>query len=150
MGGGQHDPRDARQTGTNEYHNQVPRAISPSFTRLLNGDQENWLQPLSPNEETHLYNRAEPAHHHNIFDELEELDNTDIDLDANGSSPEAIVEPIPSLKRERSRLASGPSSRRALLDSSSPSEIKKIKACIRCRMQKMKVSCDFDSYTPVN
>lgn len=155
MGGGQYDPRDSRQTGMNEYYSQAPGVISPPFTGfgdMLNGaiQTHNWLPAMSPNDDPRQHGRAEPAYHHYTSDDLEALDNTDIDADANGSSPEAIVEPVPSLKQERSRLASGPPSRRTLLGSSNQNEVKKVKACVRCRMQKMKVSHVFVSYTRAN
>ncbi|UKZ69730.1 uncharacterized protein TrAtP1_010734 [Trichoderma atroviride] len=149
MGGGQYDPRDSRQTGINEYYSQAPGVISPPFTGfgdMLNGaiQNHNWLPTMSPHDEPRQHGRAEPAHHHRYMsDDSEELDNTDIDADANGSSPEAIVEPVPSLKRTRSQITSGPPSRRSLLGSSNPNEVKKVKACVRCRMQKMK--CEPDS-----
>lgn len=157
MGGGQYDPRDPRDTrqiDINVYHHQAPRAISPPFTGygdMLDGaiQAQNWLPAMSPSDEPRQHGCAEPAYNHNILDDLEELDNTDIDLDANGSSPEANVEPIPSLKRERSQLALGPPSRRTLLSPSNQNEIKKVKACVRCRMQKMKVSHIFVLYTRV-
>lgn len=151
MGGGPYDPRDSRQTVMNEYHSQAPGAISPPFTGfgdMLDGaiQTQNWLPSMSPNDETRHHGRAEHAHRHYISDDLEELDNTDIGADANGSSPEAIVEPLPSLKRTRSQLASGPPSRRTLHGSSNQNEVKKVKACVRCRMQKMKVSHIFVSH----
>lgn len=106
---------------------------------MLNGaiQTHNWLPPMSPNDEPRQHGRAEPGHHHYISYDSE--DYTDIDADADDSSPEAIVEPLPSLKRRRSRLASGPPSGQTL----NPNEVKKVKACIRCRMQKMKVSHRF-------
>ncbi|PNP47939.1 hypothetical protein TGAMA5MH_00991 [Trichoderma gamsii] len=148
MGGGPYDPHDSRQIAMNEYQSQAPGAISPPFTGfgdMLDGaiQTQNWLPMMSPNHEPRQHGRAEPAHHHYISDDLEELDNTDTDADAHGSSPEAIVEPVPSLKRTRSQLASGPPSRRTILGSSNQNEVKKVKACVRCRMQKMK--CEPDS-----
>lgn len=152
MGGGQYNPRDSRQTGIDEYYDNIPRASSPTFTGygdMLSGaiQAQNWLQPaMYHNDEPHQHGRAEPDHDHIISDDLEELDNTDIDLNANSSSPEANVEPVPSVQQERSRLASGPPPRRTLPSPSNPdqaAEIKKAKVCIRCRMQKMK--CEPDS-----
>lgn len=152
MGGGQYNPRDSRQTGIDEYYDNVPRASTPAFTGyedMLNGaiQVQNWLPPaMYHNDEPRQHGRAETDHDHNISNDLEELDNTDIDLNANSSSPEANVEPVPSVQLERSRLASGPPSRRTLPSPSNPDqagEIKKAKVCIRCRMQKMKVSLIF-------
>lgn len=149
MGGGQYNPRDSRQTGIDEDYDNVPRASPPAFTGygdMLSGaiQVQNWLPPaMYHNDEPQQHGRAEPDHDHNTSDDLEELDNTDIDLNANISSPEANVEPVPSFQLERSRLASGPPSRRTLPSPSNPdqaAEIKKVKVCIRCRMQKMKVS----------
>lgn len=145
MGGGQYDPRISRQTGINEYYDQAPRANSPPFTgygEMLNGaiQAQTWLPAIVSNDEPRQHGRAEPTHHH-MSDGMEELDDADIDLVASGSSPEAIVEPLPSLERSRSRVASGPLSERNLRSpSSDQNEVKKAKTCVRCRMQKMKVS----------
>lgn len=141
MGGGPYDPRDSRQTAINEYHSQAPGAISPPFTGfgdLLNGaiQTHNWLPPMSPNYEPRQHGRAEAT---NTYYMSDDDDHTDIDADADDSSPETIVEPLPSLKRRRSQLASDLPSRRTL----NQDEVKKVKACIRCRMQKMKVSHHF-------
>lgn len=145
MGGGQYSPRDSRQTGIDEYYDHAPRAITPTFTGfgdMMDGaiQAQNWLPAMYPMDEPRQHGRAEPAHDHDISDDLEELD-TDIDLNPNGSSPEANVEPVPrAVKRGRDRLASGPPSRRNLSSPSNVAEIKKVKACVRCRMQKMKAS----------
>ncbi|KAL6900499.1 hypothetical protein GGI43DRAFT_422993 [Trichoderma evansii] len=150
MGGGQYNPRDSRQIGINEYYDHAPRAISPTFTgfgEMLHGaiQAQDWLPAMYPIDEPRQHGRAEePPHDHDISDDLEELGNTDFDVNENGSSPGVNVEPVPqAVKRERHRLASGPLSRRNLSSPSNVAEIKKVKACVRCRMQKMK--CEPDS-----
>lgn len=139
MGGGQYNPSDSRQTGINEYYDHAPRAISPAFTGfgdMLDGaiEAQNWLPAMHSVDGPRHHGRAESAHDHNISDDLEEPEDTDSDLNASGNSPEANVEPVPSVRRERPRLAS------ALPSPSNQNEVKKVKACVRCRMQKVKAS----------
>ncbi|KAL7921290.1 hypothetical protein ACQKWADRAFT_296053 [Trichoderma austrokoningii] len=142
MGGGQYDPRISRQTGINEDGSQAPRAGSPTLTGyggMLHGatQAQNWVPEIISYGEPRQHSRAEPSYHF-MSDNLEELDNADIDVDASGSSPEAIVEPLPSLKRSSSQLASGPLPRRPYRTVCKKNEFRKVKACVRCRMQKIK------------
>ncbi|KAM0254399.1 hypothetical protein ACHAQJ_006802 [Trichoderma viride] len=166
MGGGHQYPVGPQQAPIHEYHppiasNGTGSTVSPTFIEF--GKIEN-VQPQDAGsavwQSSVNYPFAEPRqnsggefghdHDHNMQDDSGELDNTDTDCDICGGSPRTSVEqaePASSsdVKQEEHTPAPNSKARRNPLSSShrkQTAETRKIKACVRCRMQKMRCQSD--------